>query len=377
MIRRCSSSGVALAVAVVCAGLSANVGHAQQAAAAVYVRDDTDQTLVISPRVRVQAPISDATRVDMVYSADVWTSASIDIRASASKQITERRDEIRANLRHEFTDVTVFGGYRYSFEPDYESHSFSGGASFDFADKNSTVAVSGGASFDEVGRAGDPGFNRPVTTLNGSLSYTQVLDANMFVQFAYEAIYADGYLSSPYRYVGVGSPDGSCQGMAGLMALEFCLPEHNPEERFRNAFVAQGRRALGETMSTGLMYRFYLDDWEIMSHTASLDLQWFVGADTALSLYYRFYLQSAAAHYRPTFPTIDRLREYYTRDKELSAFQSHRVALEAEHNWPFDAPGEKFQAVLSVGPTYYLYDNFPPFKSITALEVTLSGVLLL
>jgi hypothetical protein len=332
---------------------------------------------VISPRVRVQAPVSDSTRVDLVYSADVWTSASIDIRASASKPVTERRDEIRGIVSHEFSDVTVGGGYRYSFEPDYESHSFSLSAAFDFADNNSTVALSGGASFDDVGRANDPGFERATKSLNGALSFTQVLDANMFVQLAYEAIYADGFLSSPYRFVGIGSADGSCTGMAGLMLLEFCLPENNPTERLRHALVVQGRRALSETLSSGLMYRFYLDDWEVNSHTASIDLQWYASERTALSLYYRFYLQSAAAQYRSRFPSVDRLRKYYTRDKELSAFQSHRVTLEAEHSWPFDAPGEKFQAVLSVGPTFYLYDNFLPFDSITALEVTLSGVLVL
>src|SRR5262245_46082677 len=77
-----------------CVSVWPELGAAQQAASAVYVRTDTDQTLVITPRVSVEAPVDDATRLNAAYSADVWSSASIDIRTSASRPVTERRDEI-------------------------------------------------------------------------------------------------------------------------------------------------------------------------------------------------------------------------------------------------------------------------------------------
>src|SRR5262245_22825665 len=76
--------------------------RAQEAATAIYGRTDSDQTVVVAPRLRVQAALAESTRASVVYAVDVWTSASIDIRTSASKvPVTEQRDEIDASLDHE------------------------------------------------------------------------------------------------------------------------------------------------------------------------------------------------------------------------------------------------------------------------------------
>ena len=359
------------------------LGSAQQAASALYVRVDSDQTTVVTPRLSVQAPVDDRTKVDLTYSMDVWSSASIDIRSSASRAVTEKRDEVNAAVNHEFTDSALSLGYRFSYEPDYESHSASLGLSFDFADKSSTLALGGGVSFDDVGRAGDPNFDRSLETFSGQLTFTQILDTETFLQGVYSLNYSDGFQSSPYRYIGVGSWNGACGGPldespvpAGVGSLEWCFPERNPEQRARHAVVARVVRALGSELSTWLAYRFYLDDWELMSHTGTADLNWTPDNDTLFALRYRFYLQSAAVHYRSRFPSITSLRRYFSRDKELSPFQSHRLMLEAERTWSFDT-GEKFRAVLSVGPTMYLYSNFIPYKRLFAVEATVSGVFVL
>ncbi|HET6336063.1 MAG TPA: DUF3570 domain-containing protein, partial [Polyangiales bacterium] len=145
--------------------------------------------------------------------------------------------------------------------------------------------------------------------------------------------------------------------------------------RMRHAFVVAFGRAFSDVTSGRLTYRFYLDDWEIMSHTALAELSWLPENDTVLALRYRFYLQSAAAQYRSRFPSVFSLRQYYSRDKELSKFMNHRLAAEVEKTWSLGGIGEKFQTVVSVGPTLYLYDNFIPYKRIWAFEATLSGVL--
>ncbi|HKP59765.1 MAG TPA: DUF3570 domain-containing protein [Polyangiales bacterium] len=370
---------------------------AQQAASAVYVRSDTDQTLVITPRVSVQAPIDDSTRVDVAYSADVWSSASVDIRTSASRAVTERRDEINASVSHDFSDISLSVAYRYSYEPDYVSNSASLGLKFDFANKASTLELGGGASFDDVGRAGDPNFDRSLQTFTGQLTFTQVLDPDTLLQGVYTMGYSDGYLSSPYRYIGLGSWNGACGsdipgtsvpvGPSGtapgqLEGLQYCLPEKNPDERLRNAFVLRGARALGDAFSLALAYRFYFDDWDVMSHTVLLDFNWLPDDANVLALRYRFYLQNAAFHYKSRFPASDAaplatLPNYYTRDKELSPFSSHRLAVEWEREWPLHGSGESFRLVLSVGPTLYLYSDFIPYQRIFAFEGTVSGVLVL
>src|ERR1700755_1333758 len=114
MLARCTRLAGVLAFGLVAAlGLRrARTAEAQEAGATLYVRTDTDHTTVITPRVHAGAKIDDTTRADFVYTADIWTSASVDIRASASQAITERRDEIHANLTHEWEDITLGGGYR-------------------------------------------------------------------------------------------------------------------------------------------------------------------------------------------------------------------------------------------------------------------------
>jgi Protein of unknown function (DUF3570) len=355
-----------------------NAVVAQQSSATVYVRTDTDKTTVITPRVSAQAPVGDATKVDVAYSMDVWTSASIDIRTSASRPVTERRDEINAALTHEFSDAAFSLAYRYSYEPDYESHFVNAGLTLDFADKASTVAIGGGVSFDDVGRVGTPSFERTLRTFTGQLSFTQVVDSKTLLQAVYSIGYYDGYQSSPYRYIGVGTLDGGCPPLL-MQQTEFCFPEKNPEERLRHAFVLVAGRAFSDSISARATYRFYIDDWKLLSHTVLAELNWLADVETVLALRYRFYLQSAAAHYRARFPYVNvlRLRQYYSRDKELSPFNAHRVALELDRSWPLAGVGEKLTTVLSIGPTLYLYDNFIPYKRIWAFEATLSGVLVL
>src|ERR1044071_851597 len=136
----------------------AHAAHADELSTAVYLRTDSDETLVVAPRLHAQLPLGEATNLDFTYAVDVWTSASIDIMTSASKvPVTEQRDEIDVGVAHELGDITLSGGYRYSTEPDYVSHGGSLGLSYDFAENNATVGAGLSGSRDSVGKAGDPG----------------------------------------------------------------------------------------------------------------------------------------------------------------------------------------------------------------------------
>jgi hypothetical protein len=380
---RFASQIVAGCLGVLLLSAAPSVLQAQTVAgSSVYVRTDSDTTTVVAPRLHVGAPVGDATRIDLVYTADVWTSASIDIRTSASRRVnppsvpgapavpvTEQRDEIDTSITHELDTMTLAGSYRYSHEPDYESHGGTLGSSFSFADKSATLDLRLAGAFDQVGRAGDPGFHRAVRNLGARVSFTQVLDRQMFAQVIYELMDAHGYNSSPYRFVGVGTPNGLCSGKA-----YYCIPEVSPDERLRHALGANLRRALGESFSIGVGYRFYLDDWHVMSHTLLGELAWNATRHLMFALRYRFYTQSAAAHYRPSYDISETSREYYTNDKELSAFGSHRIAFDIEHSFELDTSGHQLDVVLSVAPSLFQYTNYLPIKQITALEMTLATV---
>jgi hypothetical protein len=147
-----------------------------------------------------------------------------------------------------------------------------------------------------------------------------------------------------------------------------------PRTRTRHAFALLARRALGASVSLGLNYRFYIDDWSLTSHTVLGELGWNVGPRSLLSLRYRFYLQSHADFYRRRY--VELLPSgYRTRDKELSPMSYHRAGLEYEQIAWSSEDGRKLRATLALSGNYYLYDDFVGLTAVQALEVTAAVLL--
>ena len=343
--------------------------RAEDVAAALYVRTDTDQTTVISPRTRAQKQFDENTSADVTYAADIWTSASIDIRASASKRpVTEQRDELDVGVTHAWTDVTLHGGYRFSSEHDYSSHGASLGLAYDFADNAARLEAGLHAFVDRVGQSGNPHFARPVGTVDGTLSFTQVLDPMMYAQLTYELAHIEGYQASPYRFVGVGGTGFGC------IDASLCLPERVPGARTRHAFALQMRRALSDAFSVGLTYRYYLDDWALRSHTVLGEFGWNVGQHTLLAARYRFYTQGGVEFYQARYAALT-ADQFRTRDRELSPLNYHRAGIELEHSFELADEQSSLIASLAVSGNLYHYPNFVGLTEIVALEIS-AGVLL-
>ncbi len=335
--------------------------------AGVLLRADTDTTEVVSPRARGRVRIfDDETHFDVEYMADVWTSASIDIRTAATTAVTEQRDELNFGLDRRFEDVLVRGGYRFSIEHDYESHGGVLSGSHDFADHNTTVELLLRAQYDAVGRAGDPLFRREQAVVGARLTYTQVIDPMMVMQAAYEAIHAAGYQASPYRFVGIGG-DGLCAGTAQL-----CVPETHPNARTRHAIVVRGRRAFDDHVSLHLDYRFYVDDWELIANTAAAQLNWLPDERSLFALRYRFHGQTAASFYRSRYPMPDGTLTFVTRDRELSPIFTHRVGLSYERDVDLTDAGPRLRIAGALGGTYLDYQDFVGLSEVLAVDLTLT-----
>lgn len=338
------------------------------ASSALYVRSDTDRTTVVTPRLHVGVPVADESRLDLVYTVDVWSSASIDIRTSASKRVVEQRDEIDVSVEHRAGDAVLGGSYRYSTEYDYESHGGTLGGAIDLAGKSAKLALSAKAYFDRVGRAGDPDFEEPTSTLAGRVAYSQILGPESLTELVYELTRQDGFLSSPYRYVRIAASDAAFPRTCAV-PVQSCLLEHNPASHLRHAVALGGRHALSQAFSLGAGYRFYLDDWEMLSHTANLDGTLALDEGWLFSLGYRFYTQSAAVHYAPYYLAMP-LPAFYTSDKELSTLSHHRIDVELGRVWVLDAAGSELGTELLVSPGFYQYQDFPLLDAITAIEIS-------
>lgn len=355
-----------LSLLLACAWLPSGDGSADEITAGVYVRSDTDGTVVLSPSAAARVGVvDDATWVEAGYAADIWTSASIDIRTAATREVSEQRDELTLGVEREQTDVTLRADYRFSHETDYVSHGGSLSISQRLAEGNATIGTVLFAAQDTVGRSGDQDFSRALSTVGARASYTQVLDPNTLTQFTYELARREGFQSSPYRFVGVGG-DGSCAGTATL-----CLPETHPGVRLRNTFVARVRRGFGRHASGGLAYRFYLDDWEVQSHTAIAQLSYLPDESSTLGLRYRFYLQSEASFYEARYTDTARRLRFVTRDRELSPLRTNRLSLSYERSFDLTDAGPLLELSLAVSATTLAYQDFVGLDRVWAFDAIL------
>jgi hypothetical protein len=192
------------------------------------------------------------------------------------------------------------------------------------------------------------------------------------LQVAWETTRISGYQASPYRFVAVGGT-GICRGTpsTSVTAIDSCGPELVPDERYRHAASARGRRALGEHVSTGLEYRFYFDSWGVLSHTIMPDLTLRLSEYDTLAFDYRYYTQGAADFYKPRYLAASDALGYRTRDRELSELYSHRLGLRFLHAFEFADGARVLTTALRSSVTRYKYLAFVGLSSVDALEATL------
>jgi hypothetical protein len=337
----------------------------RSADAAFYARSDSDETVVYAPRVHAGARLGDSIGLDVTYAMDSWTGASIDVVTAATDAIHELRHEVNAAASYEVKNLTLSGSYRYSTENDYWSNGGVGSIALDLFEKNTTLALSVFGAKDTVGRAGDSDFRRPQDSIGGRLTLTQILDTKTLLQASVETLRITGYQASPYRWVGLNGT-GLCAGLT-----RSCLPESHPHERMRTALFGRLRRALGSKVSIGLEFRYYFDSWGLRSDTAGTDLAFLVAERGTLGLSYRFYVQGEAEFYQPVYFQPEAQLTYYTRDRKLSKFSSHRVGLEYLQGF---ALGEDGDTLLEIGAraglSRIIYEQFVGLPSVDVLELT-------
>lgn len=335
-----------------------------QARGGLYVRSDSDHTTVVSPRAHLRQPVAGPqNRIDITYSLDAWTSASVDIRTAATPTLVkEQRHEGVVGFERERGTTSWSLGYRLSREPDYLAHSLGLAGQVELARRTITLAGRLFGALDRVGRSGDAAFREPLQAGGAQLGAAFVPTRSTLLQLAYELRGALGYMASPYRFVAVGPGDGLCGASS-----TFCLPETHPRRRARHAWALRARQALGRRLALAPSYRFYSDSWQLRSHTAALELAATPTRRLLLALEYRVYLQSGAFFYRSRYLSPG-TGGYFTRDRELSSLGSQRLALQATYTRELGRGALELGA-LAAG-TRIAYDAFVGLTRVWALELS-------
>ncbi len=314
---------------------------------AVYADDDATSvvTSVVDATVRLPVPVT----INAHALVDAVSSASVDVISAATKRFQENRIEEGAAVRAgvgQATEATL--GYTHSAENDWQSHALEVGVARDLAKKNAKLSIGYGFTHNRVGRAKDPSFEAMLDIHGAQLGFAQVIDRRTLLTLAYTLSHASGYQGSPYRYV--------------MTAGEFAAPETPPEARTRHALTARMLRSLGLATTLDASYRFYVDDWGVVSHTLELATSHAITDEITVRVRARGYRQNRADFYREAY---DQPMQYMTVDRELSTFWDAMGGVKLGY------AGDSFDLDVKVDGILYKFADYQRLAGRVALVTSL------
>ena len=281
-------------------------------------------TRVIAPEIiaQVEAPQGSRMRVD--YLIDSITSASIAAGALEDTRFTEIRHDVELKGGHEFVDrkdpVDVFGGVRFSREPDY----FSFGTLFQptiwLADRATKFRGLMSYRHDEIGqnfRGGAqqrPGsqFGETLDAISLAAGWEQVLSRTLVLEVGYDFTYQWGFLANPYRSVLGGQ-----------------RPEAHPDQRFRHLLMSRLAWYIPRSRtSLQILYRSYVDSWKVSAVNPEFRIYQEMSPYFQTRLRYRYYTQTSASFYKTNPNDYTFADPYVTADPKLSAFHINEVGIQ-------------------------------------------------
>ncbi|RLA72521.1 MAG: hypothetical protein DRG24_02725 [Epsilonproteobacteria bacterium] len=159
-----------------------------------------------------------------------------------------------------------------------------------------------------------------VDVISAELGFTQILNQDSLAKVSFFYISEDGYLSNPYmNVVRSYNPNSSIVDV---------VAENKPDKRTAYGATAQYIVAITDTISSNSTYRFYDDDWDIMSHTISSELYYELGKSWILGAGLRYYTQSEAEFYRAGFFGDE---TYASSDERMRDFDAWGYKVNADY----------------------------------------------
>jgi hypothetical protein len=291
---------------------------------------DTDSTLVLRPRVSARGAIDDVVLAG-AYTADVISSASIDVVTRASRPIEEARHQLDAQASWlGERGLVLGGGYSFGIEPDFDTHALTLRGAYDLDPErmwHGVVSIT--ALTNRYGSVIDPSFDERTYTLQVAVALARVLDARGVARGAIEASVVSGFQASPYRNVRLGNwtaqrytgsdPSAGAYLFSGVTGV---AREQHPDRRLRMRAVIDVVREVERNFALFGSTAGYVDDWGIGAFEVALEARWEPERDLLFRLGGRMYLQTAAWFWRRRYFTIDETQGILTDDKELGPLHS-------------------------------------------------------
>jgi uncharacterized protein DUF3570 len=327
----CRAGALALVLAVLNSAVPAGV-LPEDRADVLYHRYQGGGITIDGPSVLVRKKIGETFSVSANYYMDMVSSASIDVKLSAS-QYKEKRTQKSLSVDYLHGKSTYSAGVIDSKESDYVADTAFFSLSQDMFGDLTTVSLSYKRGWNDVFRnvkladgskVRDPTFADQADSRGYSVGLSQILTRNLILGLNYEVITDQGFLNSPYRSVrffDAGSPKGfslereiyprTHTSNAGSVRLKYYMP-------WRASLDGQGR--------------FYTDTWGVdawnvdFTYTQPMWRKWIFDG------HLRYYKQTAADFYADIFPRAQS-QNFLARDKELATYDAITVGLQASYDF--------------------------------------------
>ncbi len=345
-----------------------------------YWRDRN--TRVVQPSIDLSRQMSSGTQLSAHYLLDAITSASVAAGVLRDQPFTELRNEAGFSIGQVVGPAVITGSYSYSDESDYWSHFVSLGVLLSLFQNNTQLSASLGYSNDRIALRMGPTLYNPIgglQTIRAVATLTQTLTRHLLLSASYEIGVLgfgngdNGFQANVYRTVNLGGAPArelvpyQRIRQAAAVALYWHIPVPSrimPYLAFRPA------------------YRFYWDDWGLLSHTPELRMyvptgpvEWRVTG--------RYYTQNHVTFWsddgiRPSYPAgsqglhctscvlaSSRSGLWYTADPKLGNMTSAYLELAATislrgiHKWHW-LPGHDWlgSGVLLLSYGHYINSGF-------------------
>ncbi|HMH35045.1 MAG TPA: DUF3570 domain-containing protein [Puia sp.] len=145
-------------------------------------------------------------------------------------------------------------------------------------------------------------------TLTASFSFSKTINERLQGSIATDLTYQNGYLGLPFHRVYFNNGKDTIENL--------------PSQRFKFPIGLRLNYFLGDRVIVRAYYRFYIDNWGLVSHTANIEVPVKITPFFSLSPFYRYYVQSAVNYFAP-FESHSPQDQYYTSNYALAAFKSH------------------------------------------------------
>jgi len=344
--RRVPASAMAAAVVFVLAFPARTDAGVEAASHLTLFREPSSSggsVQVVHPQTDVSASLAETVSLTAGYEVDLVSGATPAVYGSAqpdavtgATRFSDTRQQTRGGVSIETPLIGLGANYSYGWERDYRSHTLSASARGDFLERNFTLGLAYTRNFDTVcdqnnQTAQTPLDRQPLTsadhcfhsdqadvvthrvavhTFEPSLVWTAT--PRLLVQLGGTVQVIDGFQSSPYRRVVVGSEGRTPQ-------------EHVPDLRQRFAGFARGRLAIPELRAAvSAMTRLYRDTWDLRAITGEAEIEKYLGPSLILGARGRYHHQSGVIFFRfaEQYRTLGPVGQYWTGDRELAPLDS-------------------------------------------------------